>query len=118
MDLLFEKDLKENQVGDFLVTDSKKQSILLRLSTPYGANVFHPEYGNKIFDILSENVNDDWINKATVYETECIEQDATLKVTEIKASISIEERKVYFIITYIDLEANDTDQLIWGENIG
>ncbi len=117
-DLLFEKDIKENPVGDFLLDSSGRQPILMRLSTPYGSNLFHPEYGNKIFDILSDSINDDWINMAVAYERECVEQDPNIKVEDIESSVSMEERKVYFRITYRDLETEETNELTWGENIG
>ncbi len=117
-DLLFENDIIQNQVGDFKLSTDKRQSILIRLKTPYGSNVFHPEYGNKLFDILSENMDDNWLNKAIAYEKECIEQDPTIKVRNIETRLSQEERKVYFRVQYQDLENDQTDELTWGEKIG
>jgi len=117
-DLLFESDIVENHVGDFKLTADKKQSILIRLNTPYGSNVFHPEYGNKLYDILSDSIDESWISKAIAYEVECIEQDPAIKVVSIKPHIIQDERKVYFRIMYEDLESKETNELTWGEDIG
>lgn len=117
-DLLFTDDIKENPVGDFLLDYSRRQSIVLRLSTPFGSNLFHPDYGNKIYDILSDDIDDNWINKAVAYERECVEQDSSIKVENVEISISREKRKAYFKITYRDMVADQIEELTWGENIG
>lgn len=117
-DLYFDYDLKENPVGDFVLTADKKQSILIRLKTPYGTNVFNPMYGNKIYDILSDNINENWVYTALNYEKECVEQDTTIKVADIDVDINQPDRRVIFTIKYKDTESMEIDSIKWGESIG
>lgn len=118
-DLYFQDDLKENPVGDFTLVEgdeAERQSILIRLKTPKGSNSFHPWYGNGIFDILSENIDETWLYRATEHIRECVEQDSKIKAVKILPEISYEERRVSFHITYKG--SGTTNTLTWGENIG
>ena len=118
-DLYFGEDLKETSAGDFSLVDgdeAERQSIFIRLRTPKGSNVFHPWYGNSIYDILSDNIDDTWITRATQYIKECVEQDTKIKVSKIEATVSYEERRVSFLIYY--RSARGTSNLTWGESIG
>ncbi|WP_027625523.1 DUF2634 domain-containing protein [Clostridium lundense] len=121
LDLLFNKDLKFNYSGDLVLIngiEAKKQSIVLRLKTRKGSNMFHPEYGNDLYLILSENITEAWLKKAMSYVKECIEQDETVTVKAINAAFINEKRKVDFYIKYFLSEYGIEDSLNWGEEIG
>lgn len=120
-DILFEKDVGFDQFGDLSVVDEDaaiKQSIIIRLKTPKGSNAFHPEYGNAIFDILSDNIDEDWISKAISYIEECVEQDSNIKAVSIDPGIIMESRFVNFHIEYQVKDSGKTSLLTWGDQIG
>ncbi|RII34302.1 DUF2634 domain-containing protein [Clostridium chromiireducens] len=121
IDLLFAKDLKLNYSGDIvLVTqvESKRQSIVLRLKTRKGSNMFHPDYGNDLYSMISDNITELWLKKAMSYVKECIEQDDTVIVKSIDSSFENEKRTVNFYIKYYLSEYGIEDSLDWGEEIG
>lgn len=121
VDLLFNKDLKSSYSGDLILIngiETKKQSIVLRLKTKKGSNVFHPDYGNDLYSILSENVTETWIKKALSYVKECIEQDETVIVKSIKATFKNEKREIDFYIEYFLTEYSTEDSINWGEKVG
>lgn len=121
LDLLFSKDLKFNYAGDLVLIngiEAKKQSIILRLKTKKGSNVFHPDYGNDLYSILSNNVTEAWLKKAMSYIKECVEQDETVIVKSVKATFQNEKRRVDFYIKYFLTEYNMEDSINWGEEVG
>lgn len=121
VDLLFNKDLESSYSGDLILIngiETKKQSIVLRLKTKKGSNVFHPDYGNDLYSILSENVTETWIKKALSYVKECIEQDETVIVKSIKATFKNEKREIDFYIEYFLTEYSIEDSINWGEEVG
>lgn len=121
VDLLFNKDLESSYSGDLILIngiETKKQSIVLRLKTKKGSNVFHPDYGNDLYSILSENVTETWIKKALSYVKECIEQDETVIVKSIKATFKNEKREIDFYIEYFLTEYSTEDSINWGEEVG
>ena len=121
LDLFFNKDLKSNYSGDLVLIngiEAKKQSIVLRLKTKKGSNVFHPDYGNDLYLILSNNVTEAWLKKAMSYVKECIEQDETVIVKSVKATFQNEKRRVDFYIRYFLKEYNMEDSINWGEEVG
>ncbi len=121
IDLLFAKDLKLNYSGDIvLVTqvEAKRQSIVLRLKTRKGSNMFHPNYGNDLYSMISDNITELWLKKAMSYVKECIEQDDTVIVKSIDSSFENEKRTVNFYIKYYLSEYGIEDSLDWGEEIG
>ena len=121
IDLLFAKDLKLNYSGDIvLVTqvEAKRQSIVLRLKTRKGSNMFHPDYGNDLYSMISDNITELWLKKAMSYVKECIEQDDTVIVKSIDSSFENEKRIVNFYIKYYLSEYGIEDSLDWGEEIG
>lgn len=121
IDLFFNKDLKVNYSGDLVLIDgveAKKQSIVLRLKTKKGSNIFHPDYGNDLYSILSNNVTEAWLKKAMSYVKECIEQDETVVVKSIESTFQNEKRRVNFYIKYSLTEYNVDDIVNWGEEVG
>lgn len=121
VDLLFNKDLESSYSGDLILIngiETKKQSIVLRLKTKKGSNVFDPDYGNDLYSILSENVTETWIKKALSYVKECIEQDETVIVKSIKATFKNEKREIDFYIEYFLTEYSTEDSINWGEEVG
>mgnify|MGYP000850955062 CR=1 FL=1 len=113
-DLAFDEDIRLTDAGDLDSVsgiDSLKQSIYLRLMTPYGANVFHPEYGNKIFEILSETLNDDWLALAASYIDDCLKGETDITVTKILLTVSV--RVVTIHIEYSSANNGNSGNIDW-----
>jgi len=60
------------------------QAVQMRLQTPLGALMLHPQYGNELFDVMGEAGNSYFKGLAKHYIEECVLQDT--RITSVVAS--------------------------------
>jgi phage baseplate assembly protein W len=74
----------------------------------------HPDYGNLIWDLLSENVNNAWAGKAETAIRECLNQEPRISVDSIQISIYPEARRVVADIYYQVKDVPGVENLVWS----
>lgn len=113
-------DLVPTYTGDVALVDDKmnvKGAILRRLNTPPGGLFAHPWYGNPVYDIMSETMDDAWAGKAVAGIRQCLDQEPRIKVESVEVSIYPEQRLAVFEITYRILDEPGAENLVWQVNI-
>lgn len=97
-------------VDDVAVVD---QALKQRLNTRKGDLWAHPEYGNPIFDILSELMSDDWYMQAVAVLKDCINDEPRADCINVSYSSTPEKRSVEFTIQYRVVADGRTSNLTW-----
>lgn len=100
-------------VNDIAVVD---QALKKRLNTRKGELWAHPDYGNPVFDILSELMSAEWYVEAVACLVECINEEPRAECVNVTYSSTPEERRVEFTIKYRILSDNRTANLNWEYN--
>ena len=77
-----------NRVGGY---DNLTQSLLLRLNTPKGSLILHPEYGSTIGSILGQRNTEATVNKILVNVEKTIRQDTRVSNVSVTATYVDEE---------------------------
>lgn len=89
--------------GDMRTANDKenvRQALIMRLHCPKGTLIRHPEYGNGIYDKLSEPMSDEFLALATADVQECINQEPRTELVSVTPLVMPEERIVQFMIKY------------------
>ncbi|WP_041275356.1 GPW/gp25 family protein [Desulforamulus ruminis] len=111
-----QENLQINSRGRYRVQDGPenvRQAVWLRIHTPLGALVLHPEYGNPVYDLLSEPMDETWPTRAALAMRECLSYEPRIEVQAVQIKLSHEERKVQFVITYIVLGQPKPENVVW-----
>ncbi|ADY55142.1 GPW/gp25 family protein [Syntrophobotulus glycolicus DSM 8271] len=108
--------LRVNYLGHYdLVSGNENvhQAVQLRLNTPVGSLVLHPEYGNAIFDIISEPMDDDFPVKAELAVRECLATETRINVASVAVKMLNEKRTAQIFIKYsINEDAEITEIML------
>lgn len=113
-------DLAAGYTGDVRLIEDKENvrgAILRQLNTPLGGLFAHPEYGNPVYDILSEIMDDAWAGKAVVGIRQCLAQEPRIKVESVRVDLSPEQRWAVFEILYKVLDEPGVENLVWQVNL-
>lgn len=116
-----ETDVATTESGDLAVIDDRdnvRQALLRRFNTPVGVLWAHPEYGNPVWDILSEGIDDDFLHRATDGLRDCILQEPRVELISISYTENPEARLVIFDISYKLLNDTRVDNLNWELDVG
>lgn len=94
--------------GDIATVQSKNnliQAILLRLNTPKGTLLLHPEYGNNFSDMIGTRLTQANLRKFDVYVTETLAQEPRLKTVEVHSTVAENDSVIFDISVFpIDFE--------------
>lgn len=93
--------------------DNLKAAILRRLETPIGALFAHPDYGNPAWDLLGEEMDEDWAARVVAAIRECMEQDPRVQRVDVSYELFPESRTAKFYILYVPIESQVAENLIW-----
>lgn len=113
-------DLVPTYQGDASLVDDKvnvRGAIMRRLNTPLGRLFNHPEYGNPVYDILSEPMDEAWAGKAMAGIRQCLAQEPRIKVESVKVDMYPEQRTAVFLISYKLLDEPGIENIIWQVRI-
>lgn len=114
-DLRYESgDVQENGLADALTIEGDeniKSSLLRRMGTPMGDLFYDPSYGNRIFNLLGEDITDDWLNQAKAAYRDCVNQDERVQCLNVETVVVMEKRRVLFQIHYRDLVNDVVDKI-------
>lgn len=116
---LADPDLTVTYQGDLALTDGKdnvKNALLRRLNTPLGALFAHPEYGNPVFDLISDVINAAWAGKAVAGIRECLDQEPRIKGDSV-VEMYLEQRQAVSQISYSILDKPGTENLVWQVSV-
>lgn len=81
------------------------QALLMRLNTPKGSLILHPEYGNSLGELLGQRNTEANVNKILVNIERTIRQDSRVKNVSVTAtSVDDEEVTIGVTITPIDFD--------------
>lgn len=89
------------------------QALRVRLNTRKGELWAHPEYGNPVYDILSELMTPDWFARAVAGLTDCINDESRANCVGVTYSAVPQERRVEFAIRYRIVDGRQNN-LIWN----
>lgn len=106
------------QNGDMQTINDKenvRQALIMRLYCPKGTLIRHPEYGNGIYDKLSEPMSDEFLALATADIQECISQEPRTELVSVTPLSMPRERIVQFVIKYRIKGRPDVDNLVYTE---
>ncbi len=109
-------DLAVNDFADIGIVDDVAvvdQALKQRLNTQKGELWAHPEYGNPVFDILSELMSNDWYMQAVAGLKECINDEPRAECVNISYDSTPQERRVEFTIRYKIVGDGRQGNLIW-----
>ncbi|MDI6711461.1 MAG: GPW/gp25 family protein [Bacillota bacterium] len=117
VDLAWDKgDLQATPQGDLaLVADraNVRAAVLRRLHTPLGALFYDPLYGNSIYDLLSEPLDEVWAARAVRAVKACLSREPRVMVKDIVTELLPESRLARFTITYLILDDPEPENLVW-----
>lgn len=105
-----------NNIGDLdLINDIAlvRQALIVRLNTRQGDLWSHPQYGNPVYDILSDLMTPDWFARAITGITDCINDEPRAQCINVSYTAVPQERRVEFAITYKIIDGR-IDNLIWN----
>ncbi|SHN73117.1 GPW/gp25 family protein [Desulfitobacterium chlororespirans] len=105
-----DKNLQVNYLGSYALVsgaDNVRQAVELRLHTPLGALALHPEYGNRLFAIVSDPLQDDFPVKAELAVRECLAGETRITVKSIGVNVLREKRTAQIMIRYSVNEDRD-----------
>ncbi len=80
--------------------ENVRQALIMRLYCPKGTLIRHPEYGNGIYERLSEPMSDEFIALALADIAECFNQEPRTDLVEITPLAMAAERIIQFTIKY------------------
>lgn len=109
-------DLTVNDFEDISIVDDVAvvdQALKQRLNTRKGELWAHPEYGNPVFDILSELMSNDWYMQAVAGLKECINDEPRAECVNISYDSTPQDRRVEFTIRYKIVGDGRQGNLIW-----
>lgn len=89
------------------------QALRLRLNTRKGELWAHPDYGNPVYDILSDLMTDEWFARAISGLTDCINDEPRASCTGVTYTAVPQERRVEFTIQYKIVDGRQGN-LIWN----
>lgn len=98
-------------VYDLAVVD---QALKQRLNTRKGDLWAHPEYGNPVFDILSDLMTQEWYMQAVALLKECIDDEPRAECVNISYTSTPQERSVVFTIQYKIVGDGRQSNLNWA----
>lgn len=113
-------DLAPTYQGDLALVEDKanvKGAILRRLNTPLGGLFAHPWYGNPVFNIISEPMDESWQGKAIAGIWQCLEREPRIRVESVSIEVYPEQRIATFNIMYSLIERPGSENLVWQVNI-
>lgn len=103
-DLRFDDgDFQEDGTGDWAVIDGEENidaSLKRRMKTPIGDLFYDPTYGNKVFEMLGEDITEDWLTEASAAYRDCVNQDPRVSSKDVIATPFHNQRRVLFKVTY------------------
>lgn len=82
-------DKRTSDIDRVIGLDNLKQSLILRLLTPYGSLLRHPDYGSSIPDMLGQPLNTDTADLLAVEIKRCISTDS--RVQKVSAFVNIDD---------------------------
>lgn len=97
-------------VDDLALVD---QALKLRLNTRRGELWAHPDYGNPVFDILSDLMSDAWLANAVNGLTVCINDEPRAECVSVSYEATPQDRRVTFTIRYRVIDGREAS-LIWN----
>ena len=106
------------QNGDMQAVNDKenvRQALIMRLHCPKGTLIRHPEYGNGIYDKLSELMSDEFLALATADVQECINQEPRTELVSVTPLAMPRERMVQFTIQYRIKGTPGIENLVYTE---
>lgn len=109
-DLAATADSGINTIDD---ADNVRQALLRRLNTPKGGLWAHPEYGNPVWDILSEPMSETWLAQAVWLVRECINDEPRAEVVSISREAIPAKRVVRFTVVYRVTGDDELKNLVW-----
>lgn len=113
-------DLVPTYTGDVSLVkdkDNVRGAMLRRLNTPLGGLFAHPWYGNPVYDILSDIMNQAWAGKAVVGIRQCLKQEPRINVESVQVDIFPEDRLAVFNIVYSIFDTPKEENLVWQVNL-
>jgi phage baseplate assembly protein W len=108
-------DVKNTITKDLATVDDVdvvRQALIKRLNARKGDLWAHPEYGNDIWDLLSDLMSDDWIKQALIAVQDCVNDDPRAQIVEVTYNAIREERQITFNIVYQIIDGRQ-DNLVW-----
>ena len=84
-------------VDDVAVVD---QALKQRLNTRKGGLWSHPDYGNPVFDIVSELMSREWYMQAVADVMDCINEEPRAECIDVSFTSTPQNRSVEFVIEY------------------
>lgn len=109
-------DLVVSDRGDLATVDdldNVRQALIRRLNTTKGDLWAHPDYGNDVWALVSEPIDDNFKAQALANIKDCIAQEPRVKLLEVTAAETPVSRMVDFTIRYQILSDTRVDNLIW-----
>lgn len=94
--------------------ENVRQALIMRLYCPKGALIRHPEYGNGIYERLSEPMSDEFIALALADVEECFNQEPRAELVEITPSTMPAERIIQFTISYRIKSSPGIENLVYS----
>lgn len=97
------ENLKVNYLGNYALVSGKanvQQAVELRINTQIGALVLHPEYGNPVFALLSEPLDDNFPVKAELAVRECLAGETRISIHSVTVNRLNEKRVAQIFIKY------------------
>ncbi|GBF34151.1 hypothetical protein DCCM_3263 [Desulfocucumis palustris] len=120
VDMAFKDDLVISNQGDIQLTADAanvKSAVIRRLNTPVGELLFHPGYGNPLYDILSDIMTESWKGKAITAIRQCLAQEPRISVDTVSVEIFPEDRIARFTIAYKLLDDPRSDNVVWEASL-
>lgn len=93
--------------------DNLKQALIMRLNTPKGSLLLHPEYGSDIYTYLGKKNTVDNVNKLKVSIEQTLRSDSRVSSAKVK-TYSVSQESVTFTVTFIPMSFEDQVSFILG----
>lgn len=110
-------------VGDYVMvsgTDNLQQALERRWGTRKRALFYAPDYGNGVYDLLSQPITSNWIDQATRAASQCILDDPRVSDVQVTVTPNPQKRTVVFQFQWTAVDGSTgvlTQEVITGVQV-
>ena len=98
--------------------DNVRQALIMRLNCPKGTLIRHQEYGNGVYDILSESMSDSFLEMALANIKDCIVQEPRAELVDVTYTVNHAERTIIYTVYYKVVDNPGTNNLVYTLDVG
>ncbi|SDI48938.1 GPW/gp25 family protein [Paenibacillus naphthalenovorans] len=102
-DFHLDDDHRITNQGDYALASGGKNidlALIRRLKTPLGSLFYDPTYGNPVYDMLGDPMNDDFVQKAQDGISRCVQGEQRVQLVRVEVYLANEDRTTRFRVVY------------------